>query len=388
MKLRIPDAVSRSISVTGRTSEPEKPELRRTREQNPESPVPIWVFDESGGPVDLRFVELREQVVASRRQRALFLVGTLGTLAFLLAAVGGYLLSPLADVDAVNVIGEAALSPQEIQTASGIQLGSPLIAVNEIEVERRLDALYSIEHASVLRRWDGVVEIRITERVPALVLSSGKHRLSVTADGVVVSDQPEDLLLREVRVASLESNGTIPKPGTRVRPSLVSLVGFASALPYDLAVRVTAITIDANDELILDVEGGVTVIVGRGNDVRDKLSAFRTMLGPQIDRSEGCLIDLRIPMSSVMRRKPYCDPPAPVEPPAPADLPSDELPATAPATATAEVPATATAPATGTAEVPVPGDSPTTADEAESAGPDAGADPAAGATPNSAPPAG
>lgn len=103
------------------------------------------------------------------------------------------------------------------------------------------------------------------------------------------------------------------------------------SMGFEIAVQIQKMRITPEGELIFDLGEGRTVLFGGVDDAERKLLSIRTMLGPQVDHSGLCELDVRVATAPTIRRDPDCDPPPP--PPDPATTPAVE-PAADPAATT------------------------------------------------------
>ena len=105
--------------------------------------------------------------------RRWFLIG------LLLLAAAGWLLgwSPYLRATSVNVDGAKTISAQQIITASGVTIGTPLARVNGARVERALSSIPRIASVSIVRGWPDRITIKVAERQPiAMVDQMGVDR--------------------------------------------------------------------------------------------------------------------------------------------------------------------------------------------------------------------
>ena len=139
--------------------------------------------------------------------------------------------------------------------------------------------------------------------------------------GVIIAVARGDEFLRTIEVA--EDPPT--KPGSRLPAPLAAAVDVMGSMSFELAIQIEKVRITPEGELVFELGDDRTVLFGTVADADKKLLTAKTMLGPQIDNSGLCQLDVRVPTAPTIRRKPACDPPPPpvVDPAAvdPASIP-------------------------------------------------------------------
>jgi cell division protein FtsQ len=204
--------------------------------------------------IDPRIRERRIEVqreAGRRRLRITLLV------VFALVTVGlVYLLveSPLLDVDHVRVNGVQHVDPEQVIDAAHVDLGAPLLRVDEGSVRARIEQLPWVEHADVDTELPGTLRITVRERVPvAYARRDDAHVAVLDARGYVITELPAPLDgLVEVRGAA-----KIPPIRGTLKPA--GAAGVVQAVPPELAARVSAV----------DVRGdGVALVLATGGEVR------------------------------------------------------------------------------------------------------------------------
>ena len=173
--------------------------------------------------------------------------------AFVLALVGAAL-SPLLDIEQIQVVGAGSAAHEaEIRRASGLEVGDPIVTFLPGSTAGKVDDLPWVETAHVKRELPNIVRITVTERVPVAWVKAGSRAVVVDPTGRVLwrADAPPSGLPELVGVAD------IGKPGGLVRPVVLSAT--AAALGPDLASRTASVQLD---------DGTVTVQVGGGPQLR------------------------------------------------------------------------------------------------------------------------
>lgn len=319
--------------------------------------------DERGGAaigIDPRIAGRRDEVarVDRRRVRRRLFAGVLATLIVVGSAVGSR--TAMFHVDQVDVAGAARTGEAVVIDEAGIALGTPMLAVDENQVDGAVSALPWVESVDVRRRWPSTVEISVRERDAVAAVPAGEDRWQlVGADGVVVAEVdevPSDLVL----VLGVPA---APVPGARI-DAVDGRLSVAAAVPERLRDRVSAV-VEMNGELQLHMDPSGLVRLGDTTRLDEKLVAIETLF-TQVDGRCIDVVDVRAPQAPTIRRDDACAGPPPTSiPTAPVSgdavtLPgasTDTTATTAATTATTATSVTAPAP-TGVTAAPT-GGSPT-----------------------------
>lgn len=200
------------------------------------------------------------------------------------------------DIDEVLVVGADQTDPDDVRSASGIVVGSPLVDLDFAATVEAVEALPWVATAEVTRRWDGTVTIGLTERVPALVLPSPDGFMLVDASGRQlgpVPTRPDWASLIEGLVAS----GVAGQPAPTEVHGVIRLLGLLT--PAQLADIESVSVVDRR--LVLNLTSGGEVDLGNDSGLPEKLVSYDTIRA-SVDLR--CLhrIDLRVPTAPAVTR--------------------------------------------------------------------------------------
>lgn len=204
----------------------------------------------------------------------------LAGIAFLVVAglallTAGLLRTPLFGLDRIGVVGNSAISTEDVIRASGLHTGMPLISVDERNAQRRLQAVPSLASAKVVSKWPHTVSIEVVERKPvALVQTTDAKWAQVDASGVVisVSATPSAGLPAPLDV---QVSGA---PGAVVDRSAMDLIRIAAALPDSMRPHVTQMQRDSAGNFRLGLDSGTIVELGDASDLANELMAAAAVL--------------------------------------------------------------------------------------------------------------
>ncbi len=250
----------------------------------------------SARSVDPRMQARRHSVARSEGLRRLWIVAGLTAVASLAIGAIAVANSSWLDVETVSVEGHERANRSQIITASGIELGEPLVEVDLDGAARAVEAVPWVAEAVIDRSWSGEVTITVTERVGVIALPTGARYAVVDRTGQqleLLAERPEQFL----PVVGVEESGV---PGQPVSNEAMAVVTLAVALSPELVAASTEIIVE-DGRLMLGLVVGGRVNLGDVRSLPDKLVAIETIL-QRVDL--GCLdvIDVRVPSAPTVRR--------------------------------------------------------------------------------------
>jgi len=260
---------------------------------------------ERGPRVDPRLQARRREIRRDEGRRRLRRLKTgLATLA-VGGAGGGLLLSPVFDVDRVEVHGALRSGADEVEAATSIEAGEAMITLRLGRAAAAVRALPWVETATVVRHWPGRVGVTVTERRPlALVAADG-------GDWVVVDGAGRQLALGDERVFPELARvvGLDPRPqlgatlGAEAFPALELADLLSTRLPG--VVAEVAVTEGGLDLALPARSGpGVRVRFGDRSGLAEKVDALASLLeaGVMAESPSPREIDVRVPDAPVLTR--------------------------------------------------------------------------------------
>ncbi len=253
---------------------------------------------------------------AEGRRRLRFLLVAAGSVA---VVVGGWAIgqSALLDLDHIRIEGVSVARTIEIESASGLDLGTPLIDVDLGAIEANLEALPWVESVDASRDWPGTLDMVITERVAVAAVPVEGGRALIDAAGVVIGLEPDALSgseLPTVAASTAVAPGEVHVGEVHLGEVYVeALAGLAvvEVIPDDLLLWVDAITVRAGSGRAvvgLDLVGSAAVDLGAVEHLDDKLAAVRSVLGA-VALDCVSVIDVTVADLPTIIRDPACDVP-------------------------------------------------------------------------------
>ncbi|MDH3681193.1 MAG: FtsQ-type POTRA domain-containing protein [Acidimicrobiia bacterium] len=254
------------------------------------------VTSRRGRGVDPRMQARRASVARREGLRRLWLVAGLTLVASLAIGAIGVAKSSWLDIEAVAVTGAQRADPQQIVTASGIEIGEPLVEIDLGRATGAVERVPWVAEATIDRAWNGSVTIVVVERVGIVAIPSGTRHVVIDRTGQqleLVPERPPGFL----PVSGVEASGV---PGQLVTDEAMSVVALVDGLTPAVAEATRAIAV-ADGQLVLELTVGGRANLGDLRDIDDKLAALETIL-VRVDLACLDVIDVRVPAAPTVRR--------------------------------------------------------------------------------------
>lgn len=245
--------------------------------------------------VDPRVAERRRAVARAAGRKRLRILLIAFAVFVALGGLVGLTLSPVLDVDRVEVRGSAHTSIAAVLKTTGLSTrGHAMITVDRFDLASKVERLPWVDTAEVTRRWPNTVRIQITERVPLGVVA--------VPGGVAILDKTGRVLATASAppadtIAITTTKDKVPAPGRTVRSPLQSALTILTQLSTDLRAETQAIHRLNGDTPTYDLtlNGNITIRLGDAADMGEKLTAAESVLVAA--RASGTVIDVRVPRS-------------------------------------------------------------------------------------------
>ncbi len=252
---------------------------RRTRAASVVVPFPLR---QSGGRLDLA------RLLPSGRS----LLVALGLVAGTLAAYWGARMTPVFDVQTVDVRGAPPEVVREVERATQPDVGTSLLAIDGAALEDRIRTLPSIAGVSVDRAFPHSLVIKVAVERTVAVARRGHTSWVVTASGKVVREietgsEPTLPRLWLTRDVPVRLGGTLPETYT------TETKVFAALHDAHFRRRAKGVRIDENGEMTIVMRNGPEIRLGEPTDIRLKL-AVATQIFRHV-QPETLYLDVSIP---------------------------------------------------------------------------------------------
>ncbi|MFE9627535.1 cell division protein FtsQ/DivIB [Streptomyces sp. NPDC006527] len=184
-------------------------------------------------------------------------------------------------VDRVSVSGTRVLTPQQVREAADVPVGAPIVSVDTAAIETRLRAeLPRVDTVDVVRSWPHGIDLRVTERIPVLLVEKGRNFVEVDDEGVrfaTVSVAPRGVPLLELATSSSSSaSASLRRFGEdRLVREAVKVAG---DLPAAVARDTRTLKVRSYDDISLVLSGGRAVVWGSAEKGAEKARTITALM--------------------------------------------------------------------------------------------------------------
>ena len=206
--------------------------------------------------------------------------------------------TPLLDVDRLVVDGAAHTDAGDIRAAVRVERGDPMIGVDTGRAAARTEELPWVEHAEVVRRWPGTIEVRVTERSLAAVVEVAEGRVALVDPGGTVLEVTTH---PPVGLPVLTGDPGVIAEGEDLDADARAALELLTTLRGRLRRVVVAVATDLDAAL---TDGG-TIRFGSTEQLDAKIVAVETVLD-DVDVACLKLLDVRVPGSPALTRHQRC----------------------------------------------------------------------------------
>ncbi|MER6996285.1 FtsQ-type POTRA domain-containing protein [Streptomyces sp. NPDC000410] len=180
-------------------------------------------------------------------------------------------------VERVSASGTRVLTPREVEEAAAVPMGTPLISVDTDRIEDRLrQKLPRIDSVDAVRSWPHGIGLKVTERIPVLLIEKGAKFIEVDAKGVrfaTVDKAPKDVPLLEL---TTDQSPSLLRFGER--RLVTEAVRVTAELPEGIAKDTRALQVDSYDSITLKLTRGRTVMWGSSEEGDAKGRALTVLM--------------------------------------------------------------------------------------------------------------
>ncbi|MDQ3963048.1 MAG: FtsQ-type POTRA domain-containing protein [Actinomycetota bacterium] len=246
---------------------------------------------------DPRISRRRKAVARSRTRR---IAGTVSAIVALGAVGWAAFASPLLAVDEVKVVGAEHTTAADIAQAAGLDTSDNLLLVSTEAIARAAETLPWVKTADVERILPGTVRVRVTERVPAMVLSIGAARWTIDVRGRVLAVGESETARDRgtLPVLSGAETGDVEVGGSVSAPELVDALKAYRSLDRSLRRRVVGIVAPSLERITFSLADGTLIRFGAAERLRAKNEVLSALL-EEVAREGRAIayIDVRVPTS-------------------------------------------------------------------------------------------
>ncbi|MFF7975507.1 FtsQ-type POTRA domain-containing protein [Streptomyces sp. NPDC007905] len=181
----------------------------------------------------------------------------------------------------VSVSGTRVLTPADVREAASVPIGAPLISVDTDAIEARLRRkLPRIDTVDVVRSWPHGIGLKVTERMPVLLVRKTGTFVEVDHEGVrfaTVSQAPKGVPVLELS-ASRSGSGAASFRRFGIDRLVREAVQVGADLPAAVARETLTVQVRSYDDISLELGDGRTVAWGSGESGRAKARALTALM--------------------------------------------------------------------------------------------------------------
>jgi len=257
----------------------------------------------SASTIDPRIRARRIAVQRDEGRKRLRRLTVVASVAAVVVGVWGITLTPLLDVDHIEVAGASHSGPEAVQAATGIALGDALLTTHLGRAASRIAKLPWVQTVEVHRAWPGTVRIEVAERTATAavpVKAGGWVLLDATGRQLALTPAPE------AGVLHLKIPPIVPALGQPLRAGTSAALELAATVPVSLRPQLVELRPAAAGA----VEGTVrlrngalaTVLFGQPTQAPAKWLALLSVL-QDADPARVIAIDVRVPAAPALTRR-------------------------------------------------------------------------------------
>ena len=241
---------------------------------------------------DPRISRRRRAVARSRRRRVLTWLGSIAAL----GALGWVALgSPLLAVDEVRVVGGEHTTSEDVALAAGLGPDDNLLLLSTADVAAKAETLPWVRSAEVDRMLPGTVRVRITERVPAMVVALGAARWTIDARGFVLDSGAVNAKLPILGGAE---TGDIEIGAQLTTPEIQHALKAFRSMSKKLRAKIIAVVAPSFERISFSLADGTLIRFGAAEKLTAKNQVLNALLAKLAQQNKSAAyIDVRVPTS-------------------------------------------------------------------------------------------
>jgi len=225
----------------------------------------------------------KQQEIARKKRKIIFRLIKWTSLVILLIGGGIYfLLSPFFNIKNITIIGNEKITQETIISLSEIELEQNTFKISKSKVEQAIKANSYIDSVKVKRKLPDGIEIQVTERKPAYMLTLGNAYVYMNKQGYLLEISQEKLEL-PIIIGILTPEDQIQEGNRLNTEDLQRLSGVIqimdSANNNDIGKLITKINISDKQDYVLELKSEKkNVHVGDTSNLSTKMLYIKKVL--------------------------------------------------------------------------------------------------------------
>lgn len=224
----------------------------------------------------------KQKQILKRKKRIKRIVKNITLLLIVVAGIIFALVSPIFNIEKIEVLNNAQISSDTIISLSQLSLGQNIFKFNKNKTEKNIKTNAYIENVKIERKLPNKIEIQVEERQRDYNVEFLNGYAYINKQGYILEKSQEKLDLPTIQGISTEEEQIVE--GNRLNSEdlekLETVIQIMSTCKnYDLDTKVTTINIENKDEYSLYMEEEKkTIYLGNKNNLSNKMLYVKTII--------------------------------------------------------------------------------------------------------------
>lgn len=224
----------------------------------------------------------KQKQILKRKKRIKRIVKNITLLLIVVAGIIFALVSPIFNIEKIEVLNNAQISSDTIISLSQLYLGQNIFKFNKNKTEKNIKTNAYIENVKIERKLPNKIEIQVEERQRDYNVEFLNGYAYINKQGYILEKSQEKLDLPTIQGISTEEEQIVE--GNRLNSEdlekLETVIQIMSTCKnYDLDTKVTTINIENKDEYSLYMEEEKkTIYLGNKNNLSNKMLYVKTII--------------------------------------------------------------------------------------------------------------
>lgn len=203
-----------------------------------------------------------------------------------ITAITLFLLSNIFNIKQIKVIGNNKITSEEIISLSGISTNENMFKFFKLKTIKNIKTNPYIEEVAIHRKLNGIVEIKVTERIATYMLETEEEKFAyINNQGYIleVSDEKiERPLLTGYKTESIEAGKRLDIADLKKLNIVIKIINTAEE--GKISDKITKIDIENINNILITMEGeGKLIYFGDVKNINDKFVKLRAILEDTAD---------------------------------------------------------------------------------------------------------
>lgn len=224
----------------------------------------------------------KQKQILKRKKRIKRIVKNITLLLIVVAGIIFALVSPIFNIEKIEVLNNAQISSDTIISLSQLYLGQNIFKFNKNKTEKNIKTNAYIENVKIEKKFPNKIEIQVEERQRDYNVEFLNGYAYINKQGYILEKSQEKLDLPTIQGISTEEEQIVE--GNRLNSEdlekLETVIQIMSTCKnYDLDTKVTTINIENKDEYSLYMEEEKkTIYLGNKNNLSNKMLYVKTII--------------------------------------------------------------------------------------------------------------